>query len=98
LYKKLAFYGKTQNNTTYKEACFLNNSEKIPTNPIKIQDNTFRDGHQSIYATRMKTEDMIPIAEEMDNCGFHAMEVWGGATFDTMHRFLGEDPWMRPKF
>ncbi len=66
-------------------------------NPLKIQDNTFRDGHQSIYATRMRTEDMIPIAEEMDNCGFHAMEVWGGATFDTMHRFLGEDPWVRPK-
>ena len=40
---------------------------------------------------------MLPIAEEMDNCGFHAMEVWGGATFDTMHRFLGEDPWMRPR-
>lgn len=69
----------------------------IPANPIKIQDNTFRDGHQSIYATRMKTEDMIPIAEEMDNCGFWAMEVWGGATFDTMHRFLDEDPWMRPR-
>jgi pyruvate/oxaloacetate carboxyltransferase len=66
-------------------------------NPLKIQDNTFRDGHQSIYATRMRTEDMIPIAEEMDSCGFHAMEVWGGATFDTMHRFLAEDPWMRPK-
>ncbi|MGA2553906.1 MAG: hypothetical protein ABSF20_03895, partial [Smithella sp.] len=46
-------------------------------NPLKIQDNTFRDGHQSIYATRMRTEDMIPIAEEMDSCGFHAMEVWG---------------------
>ena len=71
--------------------------ETIPSNPVKIQDNTFRDGHQSIYATRMKTEDMLPIAEEMDSCGFHAMEVWGGATFDTMHRFLGEDPWMRPK-
>ncbi|HDQ04182.1 MAG TPA: pyruvate carboxylase subunit B [Deltaproteobacteria bacterium] len=72
-------------------------TKKVSGNPIKIQDNTFRDGHQSIYATRMKTEDMLPIAEEMDNCGFHAMEVWGGATFDTMHRFLGEDPWMRPK-
>ena len=68
-----------------------------PIHPIKIQDNTFRDGHQSIYATRMRTEDMIPIAEKMDHCGFWAMEVWGGATFDTMHRFLGEDPWMRPK-
>jgi pyruvate/oxaloacetate carboxyltransferase len=75
----------------------LNTFEKVPTNPLKIQDNTFRDGHQSIYATRMRTEDMLPIAEEMDSCGFHAMEVWGGATFDTMHRFLGEDPWMRPR-
>jgi pyruvate/oxaloacetate carboxyltransferase len=75
----------------------LNKEENIINNPLKIQDNTFRDGHQSIYATRMRTEDMIPIAEEMDSCGFHAMEVWGGATFDTMHRFLGEDPWMRPK-
>jgi len=64
---------------------------------IGIQDNTFRDGHQSIHATRMRTEDMIPIAEQMDNVGFWAMEVWGGATFDTMHRFLGEDPWERPK-
>ncbi|HUN56062.1 MAG TPA: pyruvate carboxylase subunit B [Smithella sp.] len=75
----------------------MNKAETIKNNPLKIQDNTFRDGHQSIYATRMRTEDMIPIAEEMDSCGFHAMEVWGGATFDTMHRFLGEDPWMRPK-
>src|SRR4030042_6693469 len=68
-----------------------------PINPVKIQDNTFRDGHQSIYATRMRTEDMIPIAEKMDGIGFWAMEVWGGATFDTMHRFLAEDPWERPK-
>ncbi len=68
-----------------------------PKTPLKIQDNTFRDGHQSIYATRMTTEDMIPIAEEMDGIGFWAMEVWGGATFDTMHRFLGEDPWERPR-
>jgi pyruvate carboxylase subunit B len=66
-------------------------------NPLKIQDNTLRDGHQSIFATRMKTEDMIPIAEQMDEVGFWAMEVWGGATFDTMHRFLDEDPWERPK-
>jgi Pyruvate/oxaloacetate carboxyltransferase len=75
----------------------MKSTKTVPSNPIKIQDNTFRDGHQSIYATRMKTEDMIPIAEEMDNCGFWAIEVWGGATFDTMHRFLGEDPWMRPR-
>ena len=66
-------------------------------NPVKIQDNTFRDGHQSLFATRMKTEDMVPVAEEMDKMGFWAMEVWGGATFDTMHRFLDEDPWDRPR-
>ena len=66
-----------------------------PKNPIKIQDNTFRDGHQSTLATRMRTEDMLPIAEKMDQVGFWAMEVWGGATFDTMHRFLGEDPFER---
>jgi pyruvate carboxylase subunit B len=74
----------------------MKSTKTVSSNPIKIQDNTFRDGHQSIYATRMKTEDMIPIAEEMDSCGYWAIEVWGGATFDTMHRFLGEDPWMRP--
>lgn len=71
--------------------------EEGPKNPIKIQDNTFRDGHQSLLATRMRTEDMLPIAEKMDSVGFWAMEVWGGATFDTMHRFLGEDPFERIK-
>ncbi len=69
--------------------------EEGPLNPIKVQDNTFRDGHQSLLATRMRTEDMIPIAEKMDSVGFWAMEVWGGATFDTTHRFLGEDPFDR---
>jgi len=69
--------------------------EQGPKNPIKIQDNTFRDGHQSLLATRMRTEDMIPIAEKMDSVGFWAMEVWGGATFDTMTRFLAEDPFER---
>jgi pyruvate/oxaloacetate carboxyltransferase len=68
-----------------------------PPNPLKIQDMTFRDGHQSNLATRMRTEDMLPIAEEMDEAGFWSMEVWGGATFDTMHRFLAEDPWERPR-
>lgn len=63
--------------------------------PVKIQDLTLRDGHQSLFATRMRTEDMIPIAEKMDQVGFWAMEVWGGATFDTMHRFLAEDPFER---
>ena len=64
-------------------------------NPLKIQDLTFRDGHQSLFATRGRTEDLVPIAEEMEKVGFFAMEVWGGATFDSMHRFLGEDPWER---
>jgi len=71
--------------------------EDGPMNPVKIQDTTFRDGHQSLLATRMRTEDMLPIAEKMDSVGFWAMEVWGGATFDTMHRFLAEDPFDRIK-
>ncbi len=64
-------------------------------NPVKVQDLTLRDGHQSLFATRGRTEDMIPVAEMMDEVGFWAVEVWGGATFDTMHRFLNEDPWER---
>jgi len=62
-------------------------------NPLKIMDTTFRDAHQSSFATRMRMEDMEPIAAEMDNMGFHALEIWGGATFDVMTRFLNEDPW-----
>ena len=62
---------------------------------LMIEDISLRDGHQSLFATRGRTEDMIPVAEKMDEIGFWAMEVWGGATFDTMHRFLGEDPWER---
>ena len=64
-------------------------------NPLLIEDISLRDGHQSLFATRGRTEDMIPVAEKMDEIGFWAAEVWGGATFDTMHRFLGEDPWER---
>ncbi|GHU17718.1 pyruvate carboxylase [Betaproteobacteria bacterium] len=64
-------------------------------NPVKIQDLSLRDGHQSLFATRGRTEDMIPVAEMMDEVGFWAVETWGGATFDTMHRFLNEDPWER---
>jgi oxaloacetate decarboxylase alpha subunit/pyruvate carboxylase subunit B len=64
-------------------------------NPVKIEDLSLRDGHQSLFATRGRTEDMLPVAEMMDEVGFWAMEVWGGATFDTMHRFLNEDPWER---
>ena len=66
-------------------------------NPLKITDVTFRDGHQSSLATRMRTEDMEGIAEEMNKAGFYSMEVWGGATFDVPTRFLNEDPWQRPR-
>ena len=62
---------------------------------VKITDTTLRDAHQSLWATRMRTEDMVPILAEMDDMGFFSMEVWGGATFDVCMRFLGEDPWER---
>lgn len=65
------------------------------TKPIHITDLTLRDGHQSLFATRMTTDDMLPIAATMDSIGFYSMEVWGGATFDVMTRFLNEDPWER---
>jgi pyruvate/oxaloacetate carboxyltransferase len=64
-------------------------------NPIKINDLSLRDGHQSLFATRGRTDDMIPVAEMMDNVGFNFVETWGGATFDAMHRYLAEDPWER---
>ncbi len=62
---------------------------------VGITDTTFRDAHQSLLATRMRLEHMLPIAEKMDQVGFHSMEVWGGATFDSCMRFLNEDPWER---
>lgn len=64
-------------------------------NPLKFTDLTLRDGHQSLLATRMRTEDMLPIAAEMDKAGFYSLEVWGGATFDVPTRYLNEDPWER---
>ncbi|RMF20479.1 MAG: carboxylase [Deltaproteobacteria bacterium] len=63
--------------------------------PLGIMDTTLRDGHQSLLATRLRTEDMLPICEKLDQAGFAAMEVWGGATFDATTRFLAEDPWER---
>lgn len=63
--------------------------------PVRITDLTLRDGHQSLFATRMTTEDMLPVAAAMDEIGFYSMEVWGGATFDVALRFLNEDPWDR---
>ena len=63
--------------------------------PIHITETVLRDGHQSLIATRMRTEDMLPIAGKLDSVGFHSLEVWGGATFDACIRFLREDPWQR---
>ncbi len=63
--------------------------------PLHITDVALRDGHQSLLATRMRTEDLLPIAEQLDNVGFWSLEVWGGATFDSCLRFLKEDPWER---
>lgn len=67
----------------------------MTANAIKITDTTFRDAHQSLMATRLRIEDMEPIAAQMDEAGFHSAEVWGGATFDVATRFLAEDPWER---
>lgn len=62
---------------------------------VKITETCLRDGHQSLIATRMRTEEMIPILETMDNAGYYSLEMWGGATFDASLRFLDEDPWDR---
>ena len=62
---------------------------------VEITDTTLRDAHQSLWATRMRTEDMLPICEKLDQVGYHSLEVWGGATFDVCLRFLNEDPWER---
>ena len=62
---------------------------------IGFVDTVLRDGHQSLAATRMTTEQMLPVLEQLDNAGFHALEVWGGATFDACLRYLNEDPWER---
>ncbi len=66
-----------------------------PGKPVLITDVALRDGHQSLLATRMRTEDMLPIAQKLDAVGYWSLEVWGGATFDTCLRFLKEDPWER---
>ena len=63
--------------------------------PIKITETVLRDAHQSLIATRMTTEQMLPIIDKMDKVGYHSVECWGGATFDASLRFLKEDPWER---
>jgi len=63
--------------------------------PLGITELVLRDGHQSLLATRMRIEDMLPIVEKLDKVGYWSMEIWGGATFDSCIRYLGEDPWER---
>ncbi|WP_375321828.1 sodium-extruding oxaloacetate decarboxylase subunit alpha [Aliivibrio logei] len=63
--------------------------------PLSITDVVLRDAHQSLFATRMRVEDMLPIAEQLDKIGYWSLETWGGATFDACIRYLGEDPWER---
>lgn len=65
------------------------------SNPLGITEVVLRDAHQSLIATRMRIEDMLPIADKLDQVGFWALESWGGATFDACIRYLGEDPWER---
>jgi len=72
---------------------FLGGKEMIMA--VKITDTTLRDAHQSLMATRLRTADILPIAEELDKVGFFSLESWGGATFDACIRFLNEDPWDR---
>lgn len=62
---------------------------------VKFTETVLRDGHQSLIATRMTTEEMLPILETMDEVGYHSLEMWGGATYDACLRFLDEDPWDR---
>ena len=67
----------------------------IEPKPVKITETVLRDAHQSLIATRRTTEEMLPIVEKLDDIGFHSLEAWGGATFDSCLRFLNEDPWER---
>lgn len=62
---------------------------------VKIVETSLRDGHQSLFATRMTTDEVLSVCKEIDNAGYYALEVWGGATFDSCLRFLNEDPWER---
>ena len=66
---------------------------ELEKKPVKIVETILRDAHQSQIATRMTTEQMLPIVDKLDKVGYHAVECWGGATFDASLRFLHEDPW-----
>ena len=78
---------------------FLKNVIQKPTTEnqkkVEITELVLRDAHQSLFATRMRIDDMLPIADKLDKIGYWSMESWGGATFDSCIRYLGEDPWDR---
>jgi pyruvate carboxylase subunit B len=69
--------------------------DAVVSRKVKITDTTLRDAHQSLIATRLRTEDMLPLARDLDQCGFFSVEAWGGATFDSCIRYLNDDPWDR---
>ena len=73
----------------------MTDANATPTGAIKLTDVVLRDGHQSLIATRLRTEDMLPVCAQLDAIGYWSLEVWGGATFDACVRFLKEDPWQR---
>jgi len=78
-----------------KESPRPKKTAEAPRPRVGIMETAFRDAHQSIMATRLRTDDMLPICEIMDEVGYHSVEMWGGATFDSAMRFLNEDPWER---
>jgi len=82
--------GKTQKESTMEHVTYEQQPKRI-----EVTDVVLRDAHQSLIATRMRTEDMLPICEKLDQVGYWSLEVWGGATFDACVRFLKEDPWER---
>jgi oxaloacetate decarboxylase alpha subunit len=77
------------------KALLLEEQEAYKAMGVKITETVLRDAHQSLIATRMSTEEMLPIVEKIDQVGYHSIECWGGATFDSCLRFLNEDPWER---
>lgn len=87
------FWKKKSENSLRNETSSV--ADSITSRKIRIASVEWRDGQQSLLATRIKTEDMLPILSQMDEVGYDSMEMWGGATFDTAIRYLGDDPWDR---
>ncbi|MCK5760417.1 MAG: oxaloacetate decarboxylase subunit alpha, partial [Candidatus Delongbacteria bacterium] len=78
-----------------KKKTIKDKEESLHNIPLRITDTTLRDAHQSLWATRMRTKDMLDIIDVIDNVGYYSLEMWGGATFDVCLRFLRENPWER---